>query len=928
MNRPGGLMGFRAPSVPDIPCKLIPEQIGSLIMSIYEGIGFSIPAQYQQAVESYQHDPLVQLNLKDSNFSMFGDGFLPYAVLDFDKVQIFVGSRGGTIQNPIWNKSNPLESFGIPVPESDLKIMPLKAGLRLTDKLPVPKNLLSASDRMAGLMASGQWHGYEFDVSRVAELRVDFYLRSPNAPRGSQDIFLGMIKMNPFLEENKPAGKRWFNIQDGTGMVCIDIEYIKNKPAAMDPREALRTWGYLGPAADLKQKNWEVYDVMNIKVNDLDPLSEVATQLNFLIDHPFIVPLKFAIETSDQISLYHPHLKGGQLLHHLQKVNHFDIHRAKIYAAEILCAIEYLHTLNIIPCWLKPENIFLDALGHVLLSDFGLYNVPIHNEDHILKKKSECPAPELLLGHSCSSAADWWALGVFLYEMVTGLPPFYDEDSQEVHRKILQEAVQFPGSLAPDAKDILSKLLNCDPAQRLGVRGASEIKTHVFFRAIDWDMVYERKIDPDYKPTDLILSKISGHYNLLAPLVSGLTFPRRTYDVELHPIEILKIEESNLAEYKIGERVEINSSKNIQAYPKSQSEMSGLPGKADVPKSQTASDQANYPRLSGLITIPIEDDDGWELIWEKDSQAFCFYNRFSGTKDLVIPPSSTSTKESYSTQQSNLPSREQKQAALEAALYRKHTRVISQLLEYEIDLNQPLRYRETTLQWATNHENVELVEFLLSKGANPNVTRRWRAGVDHVLVSAVKKGHPGIVKALVSKSDRVHSTMALNQAVQQQDNAIVKILLESGVCCDFEDDDRPKPERTRTGGMSSTPEPQDPMSFIPPLVHAVYRSNTSIARLLLESGADVNSAFHDLFPFRNIRDIINRKREPRAHINCGRAIQLAMDQRDQEMVQLLLDFGADINPESPIWLYHECPQISRSDYLRITASLRAAVAAR
>jgi serum/glucocorticoid-regulated kinase 2 len=485
--------------------------------------------------------------------------------------------------------------------------------------------------------------------------------------------------MDPFLEENEPTSGRLFKIQNGTGMVRIKVEYIRSKPAPMDPRDALRNWGYLGPAAYLKRRVWEVYDMMNITSADLDPVSEVTTELNFLIDHPFIVPLTFAIETCDQISLYHPKPKGRQLLYHLQRKRHFDTHQSKFYAAEILCAVEYLHNLSIIPCWLKPENILLDTLGHVLLKDSGFLNLRIHNGDHILKKKPEYPAPELFLAQPCSVTADWWTLGVFLYEMLTGLPPFYDEDSQEVHRKILHEVFQFPESLAPDAKDILSKLLERDPNQRLGAGGAHDIKSHAFFQGIDWKIVHERRIDPDYKPTDLILSKVTGRDALLAPVYSGLTFPRRTYHVELGGIEALKNEESNLEEYNIGEKVEINPSTKIEA---DTSEISGLPGKADVSNSQTLSDQAPYPRLSGLITIPIEEDDGWELIWEEDSQEFCFYNRFSGTKDLVnLRPSSTLAQESDLIQRYNLPSREQRQVALKEALHRGHTRVISQLLE-------------------------------------------------------------------------------------------------------------------------------------------------------------------------------------------------------------------------------------------------------
>jgi serum/glucocorticoid-regulated kinase 2 len=92
---------------------------------------------------------------------------------------------------------------------------------------------------------------------------------------------------------------------------------------------------------------------------------------------------------------------------------------------------------------------------------------------------------------------------VLLYEMLTGLPPFYDENTNEMYRKILSDPLHFPGPeiVPPAAKDLLEKLLDRDPQRRLGANGASEIKTHPFFTAIDWRKLLQRKYEPSFKPT-------------------------------------------------------------------------------------------------------------------------------------------------------------------------------------------------------------------------------------------------------------------------------------------------------------------------------------------------------------------------------------------------------------------------------------------
>lgn len=113
-------------------------------------------------------------------------------------------------------------------------------------------------------------------------------------------------------------------------------------------------------------------------------------------------------------------------------------------------------------------------------------------------------APELLLGHGYTKAVDWWTLGVLLYEMLTGLPPFYSEDVNEMYRKILQDPLRFGDEVHTDARSLLTLLLNRDPSKRLGngSNGAQDIKNHDFFKKhIDWKLLLAKKVQPPFKPS-------------------------------------------------------------------------------------------------------------------------------------------------------------------------------------------------------------------------------------------------------------------------------------------------------------------------------------------------------------------------------------------------------------------------------------------
>jgi serum/glucocorticoid-regulated kinase 2 len=426
--------------------------------------------------------------------SRISNKYLLYALLDFDRLQVFVNAVSGTLEDPFW---------------------------------------------------AGDNTSYKFDVSQVAELVVRLYLRNPNAAPASgrsQDIFLGVTRISPRFEEAykcdqnpkwskkdreeaaaNPArhkrslgqsGVEWVDIQYGTGQIRIGVEYIENKARALNIEdfELLKVVGRgsFGKVMQVKKKDTQrIYALKTIRKAHIISRSEVTHTLAersvlSQISNPFIVPLKFTFQSSERLYLVLAFVNGGELFYHLQNDQRFDINRSRFYTAELLCALECLHGFNVIYRDLKPENILLDYSGHIALCDLGLCKLDMKDEDrtNTFCGTPEYLAPELLLGQGYTKTVDWWTLGVLLYEMLTGLPPFYDENTNEMYRKILSEPLHFPGPeiVPPTAKDILTKLLNRNPEQRLGANGASEIKAHPFFDNIDWRKLLQRKYEPAFKP--------------------------------------------------------------------------------------------------------------------------------------------------------------------------------------------------------------------------------------------------------------------------------------------------------------------------------------------------------------------------------------------------------------------------------------------
>ncbi|KAM7539621.1 hypothetical protein Aperf_G00000027166 [Anoplocephala perfoliata] len=222
--------------------------------------------------------------------------------------------------------------------------------------------------------------------------------------------------------------------------------------------------------------------------------------------HPFLTALYCSFQTEDRLFFVMEYVNGGDLMFQIQRARRFDEARARFYAGEVILALIFLHRHFIVYRDLKLDNILLDAEGHCKLADFGMCKEGMlpgvttstfcGTPDYI--------APEILAEQDYGFSVDWWALGVLMYEMLAGAPPFEGDTEQDLFNAISYGDVKYPSSLQDDAVDILSKFLLKSPSRRLGCviseGGELAIQRHPFFREIDWKLLEERKIRPPFRP--------------------------------------------------------------------------------------------------------------------------------------------------------------------------------------------------------------------------------------------------------------------------------------------------------------------------------------------------------------------------------------------------------------------------------------------
>ncbi|KAG7095137.1 hypothetical protein E1B28_005918 [Marasmius oreades] len=454
------------PTTPRPPNGADQFRSGMLTIRIFQGRRLALPPDIplpeviQRALESQPSARRSTSNRESMQRQRFW--WLPYVVLEFDKNEILIDAIGGDLINPVWN------------------------------------------------------YRANFDVSRTSNIAVSAYLRTAAAQGPDDmgnDLLLSRVDLTPMLEGHH-ATDQWYNASAGSGSFHLKIDFkpTRNESLTIEAFDLLKVIGKgsFGKVMQVRKKDTQrIYALKTIRKAHIaqrpGEITHILAERTVLalVNNPFIVPLKFSFQNPDKLYLVMSFVNGGELFYHLQREGKFDQDRSRFYAAELLLALEHLHGFNVVYRDLKPENILLDYTGHIALCDFGLckLNMSETEKTNTFCGTPEYIAPELLESQGYTKTVDWWTLGVLLYEMMTGLPPFYDENVNTMYQRILTDPLNFPPDMSPEAKSVMTGLLQRDPSKRLGANGGEEIKRHPFFaKYIDWNRLLAKGYTPPFKP--------------------------------------------------------------------------------------------------------------------------------------------------------------------------------------------------------------------------------------------------------------------------------------------------------------------------------------------------------------------------------------------------------------------------------------------
>jgi len=240
-----------------------------------------------------------------------------------------------------------------------------------------------------------------------------------------------------------------------------------------------------------------------IRLKQVEHVRNERNVLAKVAGHPFITTMVASFQSLESLYMVLDYCPGGEVFSYLRRARRFNEPTSQFYAAEIVLILEFLHEREGVAYRdLKPENILIDAEGHLKLVDFGFAKKVENRETYTLCGTPEYLAPEVIRNTGHGTAVDWWAFGILVYEFLVGQPPFWDQNPMKIYEQIVEGKVRFPSAMSADARDLISGLCTVDTSKRLGniSGGASRVKSHPWFKNIDWDRLYRREVNGPIVP--------------------------------------------------------------------------------------------------------------------------------------------------------------------------------------------------------------------------------------------------------------------------------------------------------------------------------------------------------------------------------------------------------------------------------------------